>query len=98
MFTKKVELSNELVIVNVPMPKITTTCLNQRTTFHDLVFAHFSVVFIVVTLLLSHISSHVIHLFLIDVNALLVHTFCTFFYFGPYILFLPFLVSKPINA
>ena len=32
------------------------------------------------------------------VNALLDSTFCTFFHFGPYILFLPLLVSKPINT
>ena len=32
------------------------------------------------------------------VNAFLVLTFCTFFYFGPYILFLPLLIPKPINA
>ena len=34
----------------------------------------------------------------IGVNALLVPTFCTFFYFGPFILILPFLVPKTINA
>ena len=34
----------------------------------------------------------------LGVNALLVPTFWSHFYFGPYILFLPHLVPKPINA
>ena len=32
------------------------------------------------------------------VNALLLPIFWSFFYFGPYILILPLLVPKPINA
>ena len=35
------EFSNKPVIVNVPMLKRTTTCLNQCMTFHDIVFAHY---------------------------------------------------------
>ena len=34
----------------------------------------------------------------VGVNALLVPTFWNHFYFGPYILFLPLLVPKPINT
>ena len=36
--------------------------------------------------------------FFLGVNALLVPTFWTFFYFGPYIFISPLLVLKPINA
>ena len=43
---KKVEFSNKPVIVNVPILKRTTTCLNQRTAFYDLVFAHYKSIYI----------------------------------------------------
>ena len=36
--------------------------------------------------------------FFFGVNALLFPIFWSFFYFGPYILILPLLVPKPINA